>query len=214
MQTWWKNPRIVGNALYWSVSCLMRTLRVKVHNEVDIEPGRAYIVAFWHGKHFLPVIMLKDMHDTPCCTLVSPSRDGTMLAVYLAKHGYDILHGSSRKANVQALFRLKEKIEQGYSVGTGIDGPLGPRHQVKPGFVYLSQVCQAPIVPVGAAYDKCWQFNKSWDRFELPKPFAKAALVLGKPFVVGENDDLEDACAELTRRLHAADNKAEQLLTV
>jgi len=35
------------------------------------------------------------------------------------------------------------------------------------------------IVPVYAAADKAWFFN-SWDRFMLPKPFAKVTLRFGE----------------------------------
>lgn len=212
MKTWWKNPRIIGSAVYWFTSVLMRTLRVRQVIEWQIEPGQPYIVAFWHGKHFLPVAVLKDMHDTKRCTLVSPSRDGAMLAVYLEKQGYEVVRGSSRQGNIKALHKLIDKVRDGYSIGTGIDGPLGPRHEVKPGLVYLSQKCQVPIVPVGSAYSKYWQFNRAWDRFELPKPFAKAGLVLGEPFMVGANDDIESACQELAKRLHNAVHAAEELI--
>lgn len=212
MQVWWKKPKVIGNIAFGLFSLLKKTLRVKIHNEVDIESGKPYIVAFWHGKHFLPVLMLKDMHDTKCCTLVSPSRDGTMLAVYLRRLGYEIVHGSSRQESLKGLLQMREKIKQGYSVGTGIDGPLGPRHKVKPGFIYLSQQSQVPIIPVGSAYSRFWQFNKAWDKFEFPKPFSKAAIALGKPFQVGIDDSIEDASIELTKRLHAADLQAAHLL--
>ncbi len=212
MKTWWKKPKLIGNVAFGVFSLLKKTLRVKIDNEAEIEPGKPYIVAFWHGKHFLPVLMLKDMHDTKCCTLVSPSRDGTMLAVYLRRLGYEIVHGSSRQESLKGLLQMREKINQGYSIGTGIDGPLGPRHKVKPGFIYLSQQCQVPIIPVGSAYSRFWQFHKAWDKFELPKPFSKVAIALGKPFQVSADSSIEEASRELTKRLHAADQKAAHLL--
>jgi lysophospholipid acyltransferase (LPLAT)-like uncharacterized protein len=42
----------------------------------------------------------------------------------------------------------------------------------------MADVTNAVIVPVYTSADKAWFFN-SWDRFMLPKPFARVTLRFG-----------------------------------
>ena len=212
MQIWWKNPRVIGKSAYWLMRFLKMTMRieVKVHETIDLH--KAHLVAFWHGKQFLPAAILFTKHKTPMCVMASPSRDGAMLAVFLEKIGYEVIRGSSRDGGARALLTMKSKLENGTSVGFGIDGPIGPIHVVKPGIAFLSQKCNVKIIPIGSAYTSCWVFSKAWDKFQLPKPFAKGALVMGEPFEVLPDADIKQACLELEQRLHQADLQAQSLL--
>ena len=36
------------------------------------------------------------------------------------------------------------------------------------------------VAPFGCAVDRAWRL-KSWDRFEIPQPFSRAAIVYGEP---------------------------------
>jgi lysophospholipid acyltransferase (LPLAT)-like uncharacterized protein len=54
-------------------------------------------------------------------------------------------------------------------------------------------------------------FN-SWDRFNFPLPFSRAAIVYGEPLRVGPADDLDAAARELESRLDGACAEAERLL--
>jgi lysophospholipid acyltransferase (LPLAT)-like uncharacterized protein len=212
MQTWWKNPRVVGKAAYWLMRFLKCTMRIKVKINATIDPKTTYLFAFWHGKQFLPAAMIFNTHKTPMCVMTSPSRDGAMLAVFLEKIGYEVIRGSSRDGGAAALINMKTKLEAGTSIGFGIDGPIGPIHVVKPGVAFLAQKCKVKIIPVGSAFSRYWIFSKAWDKFQLPKPFSKAALVLGDPFEVNANVDLKQACLDLEKSLHAADEEAASIL--
>lgn len=208
MSKWWKNPRTIGQAVYILSRGLAATMRIQISRHVDIDIKQPYLFAIWHGKQFLPTLVIREQHFTPQCVMVSPSRDGSILATYLSKSGYEIIRGSSRSNNVAALMRLNKKLTDGFSIGFAIDGPIGPIHVVKPGIIYLSQKYKIPIIPVGCAFNKYWIFSKAWDKFELPKPFAKASLVLGAPYLVEQNVSIEQGCLELKNLLHAADEAA------
>ena len=41
----------------------------------------------------------------------------------------------------------------------------------------------AKIVPVAINSSRCWQL-KSWDRFQIPKPWAKLTLIIGEPIEI------------------------------
>ncbi len=212
MQSWWKNPKIAGNAAFFLLRSLAATLKVKIERHPSIDENRAYLFAFWHGKQFMPGVMLAKLHKTPNVVLVSPSKDGDILTVYLKHFGYNVLRGSSRDNNIRALITMKKQVEKGVSIGFGTDGPIGPIYEVKPGIAYLSKKCSVSIIPVGSAFSRHWTFNKAWDKFEIPKPFAKASLFLGEPFLVTDDMEIKDACAELNKRIVFCEQQARVLL--
>ena len=49
------------------------------------------------------------------------------------------------------------------------------------------------VVPVAVNASRYWEC-KSWDRFQIPKPFSKLTVVVGKPIPIPQNlssDELE-----------------------
>lgn len=212
MQIWWKNPYIIGNVAHWFIRSLARTMRIKMHKDVVINHGKPYLFAFWHGKQFLPGVVIAKHHLTDMYVTVSPSRDGSMLAVTLKKIGYGVVRGSSRDQNVKVLIDLKNKVNKGASIGFAIDGPIGPMHVGKPGIVFLAKKCGIPIIPMGSAVNRYWTFKKAWDKFQLPKPFSKGVVFLDEPFVVPADMDIQQGLVELERRVHLANQRAEELL--
>ena len=63
------------------------------------------------------------------------------------------------------------------------DGPRGPAEHVKPGLVYLASRTGYPVLPLAAAASSAWTFD-SWDRFRVPKPFARLVVVYGPTIAV------------------------------
>ena len=80
------------------------------------------------------------------------------------------------------------------------DGPRGPRRSIKPGVLAAAQRANVPIVPVRAAVDRAWRLN-SWDKFVIPKPFARVRIFYGQPFTV---DSGEQALATATDKATSA----------
>ena len=54
------------------------------------------------------------------------------------------------------------------------------RHTFAPGALIAAQRAGAPIVGVVAPIDRSWQL-RSWDRFEIPKPFARITVAYSDP---------------------------------
>ena len=50
---------------------------------------------------------------------------------------------------------------------------------VKAGVIRLAQVKGIFVIPIYSTADRAWYF-KSWDRFMLPKPFARVTLRYGE----------------------------------
>jgi lysophospholipid acyltransferase (LPLAT)-like uncharacterized protein len=182
-------------------------MRVAYHDHYRQE--KQYLGAFWHGKVFLP-LFFSNQHQTKMAVLVSPSRDGDIISDWLNRVGYETIRGSSRRNNVGALAEMLRKLKSGYSIGIIVDGPLGPRHKVKPGIAHMAQKLGVEIVPVGVYISRKWTLN-SWDKFELPKPFCKGAVYCHQPISVPENASLEEYIRLVEDKIHEAETIAKTL---
>ncbi len=78
-----------------------------------------------------------------------------------------------------------------YSIVVTADGPRGPLHEFKPGALLMSRMTGAPIVPVAYGAERFITWN-SWDRFIVPMPFTRVALVIGEPFRIPRETRIED----------------------
>jgi lysophospholipid acyltransferase (LPLAT)-like uncharacterized protein len=204
--------KILGFLIYVVSYLLYKTLKMTMVYHEDYQQDKPYLFAFWHGKQFLPIFNLIKYHKIKGAVLVSPSKDGDILTASLKQLGYEVIRGSSRKRNVSALMGMIRRVKQGQSIGFGIDGPIGPIHIVKPGMTHMAQKYNVEILPIGSAFSRKWVFEKAWDKFELPKPFSKAAYYMGKPFIIPLDADLERYNVLLEHRIHDAEIQARQLL--
>lgn len=195
----------------WFMRLLGLTWRFKVHNFEVIErleaEKRGYIIALWHGQLF-PLAFY--MRDRGIVVLVSGSRDGEIIARVNARFGYRGIRGSSSKGGREALIEMIAALKQGDAVAVTPDGPRGPPLKFQPGALIASMRAQAPIVPYVMKADRVWRF-KSWDGFQVPKPFARVTIVFGEPTVV-RGESAADAIADAPRiesLLHAAQELAD-----
>jgi len=207
-----KPRRLIGNIAYYVSQLLQCSLRLQVQVSKNYDPNTQYLFAFWHGKQFLPVIQLHQHHHTQQAALVSPSKDGDLLAYWLEKLGYTVVRGSARDRSVASALAMLRKLRQGYSLGFGIDGPTGPIYTVKPGMAFLAQKSGVAIVPLGSAYARKWIFSRAWDKYQLPRPFVKAVYCIGDPIHVAADADLAEVNVLLESALHKVEGLAEQLL--
>jgi lysophospholipid acyltransferase (LPLAT)-like uncharacterized protein len=95
-----------------------------------------------------------------------------------------------------------------------LDGPRGPARIAQPGAVWLAKVTGNPVVPFHIESSRHWTL-KSWDRTQIPKPFATAVIAIGEPLDVPPDADaagLEQAARTLEERLQALEARARALL--
>jgi hypothetical protein len=174
----------LGFALYrvWA-----RTLRLEVEDPHSVRAfvrEQPVIFGIWHNR----LLMLPRVFDPSFPTrqsygLISASRDGDLIANFIERSGYGTIRGSSSRKGVIALRQLVETLAGGDNVLVTPDGPRGPVYQVSQGIVFLAQKSGAPIVPIHMEYSSAWRL-KSWDRFAVPKPFAKLRAIFGAPIRV------------------------------
>jgi lysophospholipid acyltransferase (LPLAT)-like uncharacterized protein len=82
-------------------------------------------------------------------------------------------------------------LREGMDAAFAVDGPRGPARVVRSagGSVGAAQAAELGgglVVPMAAACARCHVFGRAWDRFELPLPFTRVAVVLGAPLLPAE----------------------------
>jgi lysophospholipid acyltransferase (LPLAT)-like uncharacterized protein len=143
--------------------------------------GTPHVIAIWHGELFS---CLYQHRDQGIAVLISEHRDGELIAQVAEGIGYaPSVRGSSTRGAARALLQLVRTLQEGRVVGITPDRPRGPRRRCAPGAVAAAQRAGVPILPLRAVASSAWRFN-SWDRFTIPKPFARVVLSYGTPYVV------------------------------
>ncbi len=160
------------------------------------KPGPS-IYAFWHEHQLLAMSFFRD-HGIR--VLVSRSRDGDYISAALEDFGFRTVRSSTSSGPVTALRGLARELKRGFHAAITPDGPRGPRQQAQPGAVFLSALTGLPLVPFGCAVDPVWRLS-SWDRFAIPQPNSRAAIVFDEPLRVPSGLD-EASAADWVGRLN------------
>jgi lysophospholipid acyltransferase (LPLAT)-like uncharacterized protein len=200
---------LLGPAL---IRLLGRTWRVTIVGGAVVESvhagGRSVVFAFWHGQ-LLPLEYLyrgRRIH-----VLSSWHRDGEISARLMTALGFGVVRGSTSTGSARGLLGMLAKAREGLDVAITPDGPRGPARSVKRGIFFLAEKARSPIVPLAVAARPSRRLS-SWDRFIVPLPFSRVAVVFGEPIEPREDSPLGEkslALAEELKRLEAA---AEALL--
>lgn len=167
-----------GGAVLRSIA---RTWRYEVKNAAALESlrdqRRPFIFSLWHGQ-LLP--LLWHHRDQRIAVLISEHRDGELVARLARSLGYRLIRGSSTRGGERALLGLVRELEDGNEVAVTPDGPKGPAFKYAPGALIAAQRSGAAILPIAAHASRAWRLG-SWDRFIIPKPFAKVTVAYGPP---------------------------------
>jgi lysophospholipid acyltransferase (LPLAT)-like uncharacterized protein len=139
--------------------------------------GQRVIYAFWHGEL---LALLWHHRREPIAVVISEHRDGEIIARICERFGYATVRGSSSRGASRALIGLVRAVESGLNGAVTPDGPRGPAHVFAPGAAIAAQRTGAPIIPVRVRASRAWRL-RSWDRFLIPKPFARIEIFYGEP---------------------------------
>lgn len=205
-----KEYRFYGTILYFILRLIFFTLKIKVINKGEIDITKPYIFGFWHNKLATPTVYFRKLEKK--VALTSPTKDGELISVPLEKLGYTLVRGSSDKKSVSSTIALLRYLKKGYSMGTPLDGPKGPKQKAKKGLLYLAQKSKTSLVPLGVAYQKKWILQKTWDKFELPKPFSKICIYLDNEIKIETEQDIDNSVEIIENKINEANNLAEKYL--
>ncbi len=180
------HQRLAARLIYTLIRCLAFTIRFRVnHDSVFLSqlPPEKIIFAIWHNRLVLALVLYhryvtRRDPQRRLAAIASASRDGGLVAGIIELFGVVPVRGSSSRRAAQALREMVALAERGYDLAITPDGPRGPKYTLPEGVIATAQLSGLTIVPV--AYHLNWKIClKTWDRFQIPLPFARCEITTG-----------------------------------
>jgi lysophospholipid acyltransferase (LPLAT)-like uncharacterized protein len=195
--------RALGATYHWRAEGLE-------HYDAIVASGRQPVMAFWHGR-ILPATLF--FRNRGIVVMISRNFDGEWIARIIRNFGYGTARGSTSRGGVRALVELRRTLAEGKPAGFALDGPRGPARVAQPGAVFLAGATGHPILPFHLEASTYWTAGR-WDQTQVPKPFARVALVVGAPIAVAGTDDavVEAKRVELEQVLAALETRAKTVV--
>jgi len=191
------------------LTCRRRLLtadpRIALH-----ESGTGFTFALLHA-HQLAAIFYND--ERRMRAMVSRSTDGDFLVPVLRLRRVEAVRGSTRtrtgyKGGREALARLKEGVLEGIPALIAVDGPLGPRNSVHRGIAELAIATGRPVVCAAIIPSSRWFLRRTWDRFQIPKPFCRLQMSFA-PLIEPNGDDVEALRGRILEMLNRLERQAD-----
>jgi lysophospholipid acyltransferase (LPLAT)-like uncharacterized protein len=202
-----------------AVRGLGATLRMRTAGVELLRPywtaGRPLIYVIWHGRILLGPWINARLRRTSggraVSVLTSRSDDGEMVARYVARFGVGVVRGSSSRGGAAAARTLAATVARGQDIVIVPDGPRGPSGRLQDGVIALAALTGAPVVPMAIAARPARRLP-TWDRFLVPAPFARAAVVFGTPIVIEREADRERAAKDVQAALDETTAAADRMV--
>ena len=166
------------------IRVLGATWRIEWRGLERLEQARAcskqVLFSIWHGRLF---VSSYSHRGSRIQVLASEHPDGDLMGRTIARLGFGHIRGSTTRGGAMALRELAAALRSGFDVGLTIDGPRGPQGVVQQGTIELSRMTGSAVMPMSNS-SRPRVLLRSWDRFQIPLPFAKVVIAYGEPFVV------------------------------
>ncbi|MCU0598031.1 MAG: lysophospholipid acyltransferase family protein [Desulfobacterales bacterium] len=174
---------IFQRILYHSIRLYSWTFRFSVENEEEwmthLKQGGRVLLCTWHQQFFSAIRYFRKYKAYTPALMISRSKDGDIIAGIAQRTGWIPVRGSSSRGGKESLKEMIVRLKMTGLAAHIMDGPKGPMGKVKAGAVQLALSADAVIVPFYIKADRAWYF-KSWDKFFIPKPFARVRLEYGR----------------------------------
>lgn len=194
----------------WCFTLRSRYKNPEVENLIRGLPGR-YILTMWHGQIFYFFYYCRNLSNL--YLLISPSRDGDILARLAQLMGYQVIRGSSFKKAVPSARSLIRILRREGRIVIIADGSRGPRCKAQPGLLQIAGIAESPVIPMAFSAKRKWILN-SWDRFVLPLPFSRCTVHFRGPMHFPRQTDelsLQEKQEELENSLNQLTLECDQL---
>jgi lysophospholipid acyltransferase (LPLAT)-like uncharacterized protein len=209
---------LAGLGLHTYAQLVSRTSRYVVRGKEHFEgawtEGQPVIFAAWHGMTMMGLCYFFRFYgDHRYAALVPADRRGNTLSTWFRLLGgapYSVDHYSTSLSQARGVVHFVRAVKRGANALINPDGPDGPPYVVKPGVVYIAQKTGARLLP-GAAFTATKYTMNRWDRYSVPLPFSRIAIVVGEPLPAPRNGDPDVIAQTLTEAMHQAAADAEQL---
>lgn len=168
-------PIVAGPIRLWVRSWRIDAAADGLLAEVASHPR--LVVATFHGMLFHLLAFaepLRALGRAPV-VLVSPSRDGSLLAAALARFGIESVRGTEGSRGVAGSREFSRAVARGAIGVVAVDGPRGPLCVAKPGVLRLRDAAGAELLAAVTGAGHGLRFG-SWDQAHLPLPGAVVSL--------------------------------------
>src|SRR5467141_491918 len=201
--------RAADLAFFVLIKLIGRTVKFEIEGwenwEAASRDGKIPIYTFWHNRVFLSTYFWQRRRIV---VMTSRSFDGEYIARFIQRFGYGAARGSSSRGATGAIVEMIRLMRAGCPTAFTIDGPKGPRYVAKMGAVLLAKKTGNPMLPFTITAERFWEVKKSWDGFQVPKPFTRARVEIAAPIFVRSDADeteLNTKRDELQRALEELD---------
>ena len=201
--------RILGRVVGALVGLHRLLIRVETLHEDRFRQlqtrGVPILFALWHGRMYLSI---QQHRRQGIVTMASQSKDGEVIAEWLARNGYVVVRGSTTRGGGPGLREMVRHVRSGRHAALTVDGPKGPAHVVQLGIVQLARLTEGWILPITSASSRP-RYLESWDRYLLPLPFSRNVVAYGEPFAIAAAVPDEEAERRIAAALDAVTGEAD-----
>ncbi|MBC7997210.1 MAG: DUF374 domain-containing protein [Leptolyngbya sp.] len=152
------------------------------------ENSKSAIFAIYHGR--MSGLCGLWPHEK-LTILISNSRDGEIIARACQEMGFSTARGSPAHGGVKGALEMVSAAKGNRNLAFMVDGPRGPKYEVKAGLIRLAEITGLPIIPF-VSYGKQCYWMDSWDNFMAPWWGTPMLYLFGHPIDIpkgiSEND--------------------------
>ena len=195
---------LIGLTTRWQLQDINKTYKIWAKE-------KACILIIWHGRTLMPCWFWRNKKQFPLSALVSPHRDGRIIAAVLKCFGVKVIDGSTNENAKNAALNLMRELQKQHSIAIIPDGPKGPNMKLSSSALFYAQKTGKPIIGLTYSIKNSKLINKSWDKMMVPPLFSKGIVAATEPFYVSKDltetglekqrKNIETALTELTWKI-------------
>lgn len=170
---------------------VIKSTHIQWHGLENI-PGEPTIWFSWHSTNLLAIALHHAISPRPVQSFVPPGLVGTAMTGWLEGAGFEpVLLPQDGTGNPSAALKtMLRGLSKNGDVAIAVDGPHGPAGQVRPGTFWLGRMTGRPLIAVCFAARPAVRFPR-WDRHLIPLPWARLVGVIGKPFCIHREEEID-----------------------
>ncbi len=175
-----------------------------------LDAGKSALFAVPHGR-MIGLLRFQD-NRSRVTILISPSRDGEIIARTITNLGLTASRGSQKQDAVKGGLQMVKAAEAGKHLVVMVDGPRGPAYEVKPGIIKMAEITGLPIIPFTSSSRNAMTMW-GWDSFMATHWGSPILHVFGDPIEVPDGvsaDEREALRVQLERQLEGLRTQADK----
>ena len=208
-----------GMILYILHVLICPTIRIVNKPQEDLEQvlegGKNVVFSVWHESTAMCFFFYRYRNAG---ILVADNPNGKALGLMSRLLGYipfPVMGKLNDRSSIKNTLAFLSHLKGGHDGTIAVDGPAGPYHKPKTGIFHIAHRSGNLILPIGVAYSHRIKSFWRWDKYQIPLPFCKCALVTQGPLPMPPEVN-EENIEELSKRLKQAMDdvtaQAEQLV--